>query len=61
VEVSDGATVVLTGKGDVMALHQYAVKKLGARQHGIQKIQARPVNIKYKKIHGLSRCAVIEI
>jgi hypothetical protein len=44
VEVSDGATVVLTGKVDVMALHQYAVKKLGARQHGIQKIQARPVN-----------------
>lgn len=39
VEVSDGATVLLTGKGEVMALHQYAVKKLGARQHGIQKIQ----------------------
>jgi hypothetical protein len=41
VEVSDGATVLLTGKGEVIALHQYAVKKLGARQHGIEKIQAR--------------------
>ena len=38
-EVSDGATVVLTGKGEVMALHQYSVKKLGARQHGVEKIQ----------------------
>ncbi len=56
--MSDGATVVLTGKGDVMALHQYAVKKLGARQHGIQKIQARPVVRKNKTIHGLSRFAV---
>ena len=37
--MSDGATVVLTGKGEVMALHQYSVKKLGARQHGVEKIQ----------------------
>jgi hypothetical protein len=42
VEVSDGATVVLTGKGEVVALHQYTVKKLGARQHGIEKIQVCP-------------------
>jgi hypothetical protein len=47
----------------VMALHQYAVKKLGARQHGIQKIQARAVNRKYKKYmdcRGL-QIALVEI
>lgn len=35
VSVSDGATVALTAKGDVMALYEYNTKKLGQRQHNI--------------------------
>ena len=37
---SDGATVVYTNKGDVLALYGYTTRKLGIRQHGIEKIQA---------------------
>jgi len=37
--VSDGATVVCTSKGDVVALYGYTTRKLGLRQHGIQQIQ----------------------
>eukprot|EP00092_Neocalanus_flemingeri_P007797 GFUD01008418.1.p1 GENE.GFUD01008418.1~~GFUD01008418.1.p1 ORF type:complete len:1264 (-),score=415.99 GFUD01008418.1:202-3993(-) len=35
VVVSDGASVVLTAKGDVVALYEYGSKKLGQRQHNI--------------------------
>jgi len=35
VSVSDGATLALTAKGDVMALYEYNTKKLGQRQHNI--------------------------
>ena len=36
---SDGAVVVLTARGDVLALHEYGTKKLGQRQHGVQQLQ----------------------
>jgi len=36
---SDGATVVYTNKGDVVALYGYTNKKLGIRQQNIEKIQ----------------------
>lgn len=39
VAVSDGATVLCTNKGDVIALHAYNSKKIGAKQHGIQKVE----------------------
>ena len=38
VAVSDGASVVLTARGDVMALCEYQSKKLGQRQHNVVKI-----------------------
>ena len=38
VVVSDGASVVLTAKGDVVALYEYGSKKLGSRQHGVTKM-----------------------
>lgn len=38
VVVSDGASVVLTGKGDVVALYEYTSKKLGQRQHNIARL-----------------------
>ena len=37
--VSDGATIVYTNKGDVMALYGYTTKKLGIRQYDVKKIQ----------------------
>ena len=37
--MSDGATVVCTSKGDVVALSGYTTKKLGLKQHGIQQIE----------------------
>ena len=39
--VSDGATVVCTTKGDVLALYGYTTKKIGLRQPNIQKIQVK--------------------
>ena len=39
---SDGAVVVLTGRGDVLALCEYGTKKLGQRQHGVQQLQVGP-------------------
>lgn len=36
VVVSDGATVVLTRKGDVVALYEFGSKKLGQRQHNVE-------------------------
>ena len=38
VVVSDGATVVLTSKGDVVALYEYGSKKLGQRQHNVLRL-----------------------
>jgi hypothetical protein len=40
--VSDGATVLCTNKGDVVAFHGYTSKKIGAKQHGIEKIEVSP-------------------
>jgi len=39
VAVSDGATVLCTNKGDVIALHSYNSKKIGIKQHGIEKVE----------------------
>jgi len=39
VVASDGASVVLTSKGDVLALYEYGSKKLGTRQHGVVKME----------------------
>ena len=39
--MSDGATVVCTSKGDVLALYEYTTKKIGLRQQNIQKIQVK--------------------
>ena len=36
---SDGAVVVLTGKGDVVALTEYSTRKLGQRQHNVAKLE----------------------
>jgi len=36
---SDGAVVVLTARGDVLALHEYTTRKLGQRQHGVVQVQ----------------------
>jgi len=38
VVVSDGASVVLTAKGDVVALYEYGSKKIGQRQHNIARL-----------------------
>jgi len=38
VVVSDGATVVLTSKGDVVALYEFGSKKLGQRQHNVSRV-----------------------
>ena len=38
VVASDGATVVLTNKGDVVALYEYGSKKLGQRQHNVSQL-----------------------
>ena len=39
VVTSDGAVVVLTGKGDVVALTEYSTRKLGQRQHNVAKLE----------------------
>ena len=39
VVTSDGAVVVLTGKGDVVALTEYSTRKLGQRQHNVAQIE----------------------
>jgi len=36
---SDGAVVVVTSRGDVLALYEYTTKKLGQRQHGVVQLQ----------------------
>ena len=41
VAVSDGATIVLTGRGEVVALYEYGHKKLGQRQHNVTQIAVR--------------------
>jgi len=38
VVASDGASVVLTCKGDVVALYEYTSKKLGQRQHNVARL-----------------------
>eukprot|EP00090_Calanus_glacialis_P008375 TRINITY_DN16703_c0_g1_i1.p1 TRINITY_DN16703_c0_g1~~TRINITY_DN16703_c0_g1_i1.p1 ORF type:complete len:1265 (-),score=475.87 TRINITY_DN16703_c0_g1_i1:242-4036(-) len=45
VVVSDGASVVLTAKGDVVALYEYGSKKLGQRQHNIAKLAVSGGNL----------------
>ena len=46
--MSDGATVVCTSKGDVLALYEYTTKKIGLRQQNILKIQVKKIlRIKY--------------
>ena len=39
VVTSDGAVVVLTGKGDVVALTEYSTRKLGQRQHNVAQLE----------------------
>ena len=36
---SDGAVVVVTGRGDVVALTEYSTRKLGQRQHNVEQIE----------------------
>lgn len=45
VVVSDGASVVLTAKGDVVALYEYGSKKLGQRQHNIVRLAVSGGNL----------------
>jgi len=45
VVVSDGASVVLTAKGDVVALYEYGSKKLGQRQHNIARLAVSGGNL----------------
>lgn len=39
VVTSDGAVVVLTGKGDVVTLTEYSTRKLGQRQYNVAQLE----------------------
>ena len=50
VVTSDGAVVVLTGKGDVVALTEYSTRKLGQRQYNVAQLEVSHLIVAFSPV-----------